>query len=86
MKSCFEKEGFKVTAMASFNVEDDNIVGRISTNSIENACLGVGKIAEVDGVFISCTNMRIGTIHKLRMQERGRGVSQMPILLYKLML
>ena len=28
---------------------------------------------------------RKGTIHKLRMQERGRGVSQMPILLHKLM-
>ena len=30
MRGLFEKEGIEVPAMASFNVDDDNLVGRIS--------------------------------------------------------
>ena len=45
--------------MASFNVDDDNIVGQISPDSIQSTCEDVGRLEDVDGVFVSCTNMRI---------------------------
>ncbi|SVE00762.1 uncharacterized protein METZ01_LOCUS453616, partial [marine metagenome] len=59
MRSNFEKEGIQVPAMASFNVEDDNRVGRIAPASIEAVALKIGKHSSVDGVFIACTNLRI---------------------------
>ena len=34
-------------------------MGRISSDSIEKAALSLGKLSEVDGIFISCTNLRI---------------------------
>ena len=66
----FEKEGIKVTAMVSFNNEDDNIVGRISCESIEKACQKIGS--QVDGVFVSCTNMRI--LEKIHNLEETLGI------------
>ena len=45
--------------MASFNVDDANIFGQISPDSIQATCEDVGRLEEVDGVFVSCTNMRI---------------------------
>ena len=44
--------------MISFNEEDDNNVGRISQDSIEKAALEIGQNPEVNGIFISCTNLR----------------------------
>ena len=67
----FEKEGIKVTAMVSFNNEDDNIVGRISCESIEKACQQIGS-SQVDGVFVSCTNMRI--LEKIHNLEETLGI------------
>jgi len=58
MKSYFENEGIEVKAMISFNEEDDNNVGRISQDSIEKAALEIGQNPEVNGIFISCTNLR----------------------------
>jgi len=58
MRTYFEKEGIKVNAMVSFNEEDNTLVGRISPISIEKAALEVGKRDDVNGVFVSCTNIR----------------------------
>ena len=44
--------------MVSFNEEDNTLVGRISPGSVEKAALEVGKRDDVNGVFISCTNIR----------------------------
>ena len=55
--------------MASFNVDDDNLVGRISPDSIESAVLEIGDHPSVDAVFVACTNLRIAeTIHSLEKQ------------------
>ena len=52
--------------MSSFNIDDDKIVGQISPDSIQTACEDLACLDEVDGVFVSCTSMRvierIGTI------------------------
>ena len=53
MRSYFEKEGIEVSAIASFNVEDDNRVGRIAPESIESVALDIGKQSSVEGVFIA---------------------------------
>ena len=69
MRGLFEKEGIEVPAMASFNVDDDNLVGRISPDSIESAVLEIGGHSSVDAVFVACTNLRIAeTIHSLEKQ------------------
>ena len=59
MKIYFESIGIQVKAIGSFNQEDDKIVGKISPMSIEKVVLELGKNPEVDGVFVTCTNMRI---------------------------
>ena len=51
MKTYFENEGIEVKAMISFNEEDDNNVGRISSDSIEKAALEVGQISEAHLLF-----------------------------------
>lgn len=55
----FESQGIAVPAMGSFNEEDDNKAGRISPESISEAAKRLGKISAVDGVFVSCTNLRL---------------------------
>ena len=72
MRSNFEKGGIQVPAMASFNVEDDNRVGRIAPASIEAVALEIGKHSSVDGVFVACTNLRIAErVHFLE-QKLGK--------------
>lgn len=45
--------------MSSFNIHDDKIVGQISPDSIQAACEDIGCLDEVEGVFVSCTSMRV---------------------------
>ena len=59
LAKCFAQEGIFVETMASFNVEDDNVVGRISPQSIAQLVLDVGADPNIEAVFVSCTNMRI---------------------------
>ena len=49
----------QVTAMSSFNIDDDKIVGQISPDSIQAACEDIGRLDEVEAVFVSCTSMRV---------------------------
>jgi maleate isomerase len=71
MRIYFEKEGIKVPAMASFNVESDNCVGRIAPASIESVALDIGKHPSVDGIFIACTNLRIA--ERIHFLEKNLG-------------
>ena len=45
--------------MGSFNEEDDRRAARIDAASIRDAALRLGRAAEVDGVFVSCTSLRL---------------------------
>lgn len=54
--------GFKVNAFGSFNEEDDRIAARISEKSIRDAAVELGSRPDVDGVFISCTSLRVATV------------------------
>ena len=63
MRGFFKREELDVIAAVSFNNDDDNIVGQISPESIQEACEEVGVHEDVEAVFVSCTNMR--AIHKI---------------------
>jgi maleate isomerase len=48
--------------IGSFYEHDDTVVGRVTPQTILDAALSVGRSAEVDGVFISCTSLRAAGI------------------------
>ncbi len=51
--------GYQVPVFGSFNSDDDNVVGRISPQSIRRAILRLGRRDDVDMVFLSCTSLRL---------------------------
>ncbi|NVO56628.1 Asp/Glu racemase [Rhodobacteraceae bacterium B1Z28] len=51
--------GFTVSAVGSFNQSDDFTVARISSGSILAAIQEVGAREDCDGVFVSCTSLRV---------------------------
>jgi maleate isomerase len=59
MRAYFEGCGLAVAAMGSFGEGDDNRVARVAPESIRQAVLELGGIAGVDGVFVSCTALRL---------------------------
>lgn len=50
--------GVDVPAMGSFAEENDDLVSRISEDSIVAAAVALGSHESADGVFISCTTLR----------------------------
>ncbi len=54
-----EDKGFEVPVFGSFNQDDDNLVARISAESMKAAALEIGSHDNVDGVFVSCTSLRL---------------------------
>jgi maleate isomerase len=50
--------GFEVTAFASYEEPDDNLVGKIPVSEIVRASVSLARNADVDGVFVSCTSLR----------------------------
>jgi maleate isomerase len=51
-----------VAVVGSFYEESDLVVGKIDQKSILEAAISVGQVADVDGVFISCTSLRAAGI------------------------
>ncbi len=54
--------GFQVNAFGSFNEHDDRVAARISEKSIRDAAIELGSRPDVDGVFISCTSLRVAKV------------------------
>ena len=59
MRAHIEEGGFSVPVMGSFNEGNDNLVGRISVESLCDAALELGSSEAVDAVFVSCTALRL---------------------------
>lgn len=59
MRDYLVDNGLCVPVMGSFNHDDDNEVARIDLPSLTNAVLELGSHAAVDGVFVSCTSLRL---------------------------
>jgi len=58
----FEQQSIDVIAAATFNEKLDQVVGRISPRSIEEAAIALATRHSVDAVFVSCTNMKCAHI------------------------
>ena len=71
----FEKNNIRVAAAATFDEKQDMIVGRISPQSIQQACIDLVQENDVDAVFVSCTNMKCA--HIIPEIEKQTGVLAM---------
>lgn len=74
VRAAFDAAGFRVGASVSFGEEVEARVARIDPASIRAAALEVGRHADVEAVFLSCTNLRtLGIIDDLE-AELGKPV------------
>ena len=58
MRQLLEDNGLQITGFGSFEQEQEKIVARISEASTLDAIVKIGKSADCDAVFVSCTNLR----------------------------
>ncbi|MDH3452024.1 MAG: aspartate/glutamate racemase family protein [Gammaproteobacteria bacterium] len=70
-----ESRGYDVRAIGSFNEEDDSRAARIELRYIRDAAVVLGRQADVDMVFVSCTSLRLATIAAEIEAEIGKPVS-----------
>ena len=59
MRDNLARAGFEVNAIGSFNQSDDFKVARITPDSILSAINEMGLRPDCDGVFVSCTSLRV---------------------------
>jgi len=74
MRSAFEGHGFAVPATLTFGEQAEARVARIDPASIREAALQVAAEADVEAVFLSCTNLRTLDIIDGLEQRLGRPV------------
>lgn len=53
-----ESKGYEIAVMGSFNEEHDPTAAKITVDSLSNAAEEIAGLADVDAVFVSCTNLR----------------------------
>ena len=54
--------GIEIAHTGYFDIEDDFEVGRVDSASIYNAIITLGEYKECEGVFVSCTSLRVANI------------------------
>ena len=74
MRAHLERDGFEIAGFGSFEQGDDRVVARISPASIMQAIEAVDAQADCDGVFVSCTNLRVAEIADAAEQSIGKPV------------
>lgn len=62
VRQYIQAQGLAVPVMGSFNVDDDRKACRITPESIRDAAIRIGRHDEVDGVFVSCTALRVAEV------------------------
>ena len=62
LRDALMARGLDIPAMATFNEPDDAVAARISENSILVAIVKLGSSPSCDGVFVSCTSLRVARI------------------------
>ena len=67
--------GFEIPITGSFFESDDFVVGRIDMESILGAIIKIGTRDDCDGVFVSCTNLRVAEIIKVAEDRIGKPVT-----------
>ena len=67
--------GFEISITGSFFESDDFKVGLISPQSILEAIEKIGTRDDCDGVFVSCTNLRVAEIIEIAESRLGKPVT-----------
>lgn len=67
--------GFEVPVMGSWNISDDEQVGKLSPSTVRNAVLELGAHNSVDAVFVSCTNVRLADQVEALEAELGKPIT-----------
>lgn len=62
IRAWLEGHGVSVPVMGSFNLADDRDACRIDPRSIREAAVELGRRGRVDGVFVSCTSLRVAGV------------------------
>jgi maleate isomerase len=75
MRDNLLESDFEIPVTGSFFETDDFIVGRISAESTLKAILKIGASAECDGVFVSCTNLRVAAVIEEAEARLGKPVT-----------
>lgn len=75
LRTSLMARGMEIPVMGSFNEADDNIVARITPESIERAILDIGASDECDAVFVSCTSLRVARIVEAVEKTLGKPVT-----------
>ncbi|NNE80197.1 MAG: Asp/Glu racemase [Silicimonas sp.] len=75
MQAKFSEAGFAVNVVGSFYEESDLVVGRIDPEAILEAAISLGGSEDVDGVFMSCTNLRAAGIIERAEKALGKPVT-----------
>lgn len=70
-----EARGYRVPVFGSFNEENDNIASQIDLDSISAAALELGRMDDVDAVFVSCTSIRLASVAREVEDELGKPVT-----------
>jgi len=82
IRSRLESAEISVAGFGSFEQDDDRIVARISPCSIMQAIERVNAAAECDGVFVSCTNLRVADIAEETEAKIGKPVFSSNLALF----
>jgi maleate isomerase len=74
LREALTARGLDIPVMGSFNEADDDIVARITPAAILDAIAEIGKSRSCDGVFVSCTSLRVA-----RIVERAEALIGKPV-------
>lgn len=75
VRQYIEGRGIEVAAFGSFHEEDDRRAARISEDSIVRAAVQLGGADDIDGIFVSCTSLRLASAASRIEQELGKPVT-----------
>lgn len=62
VRAFIEGRGYEIPAFGTFDEEDDLRAARISTRSIRDAAIELGRDPRVEAVFVACTSLRVAEI------------------------
>lgn len=75
LRSALIARGLEIPVMGSFNEADDDIVARITPEAILDAVVKLGQSDACDGVFVSCTSLRVAGIVEAAEAQIGKPVT-----------
>jgi maleate isomerase len=74
LRAALLERGLSIPVMGSFNEPDDDVVARITPQSLLDAIVRIGSEPICDGVFVSCTSLRVA-----RIAERAEALIGKPV-------